>query len=77
MVTGIRSRIRHPMYLGHFCGLLAWSIGTGLAVCYALTLFAVVTGILMIRTEDSELEARFGESYRTYRQTVPAFLPKI
>ena len=77
VISGIRARIRHPMYLGHFCGMLGWSIGTGLAVCYGLTLFAMITGAIMIHMEDNELESRFGESYRTYRQQVPAFLPKI
>jgi len=31
----------------------------------------------MIRKEDSELEARFGEVYRQYRDRVPALLPKF
>jgi protein-S-isoprenylcysteine O-methyltransferase Ste14 len=75
--TGIRARVRHPVYLGHFCEMLAWSVGTGLAVCWILTAFAVVTGVLMIRMEDRELEARFGEEYRLYRSKVPAILPKI
>lgn len=74
-VTGIRSRIRHPMYLGHFCEMLGWSIGTGLSVCYGLTAFAVALGIVMVRMEDNELEARFGEEYRAYRKAVPAFVP--
>jgi protein-S-isoprenylcysteine O-methyltransferase Ste14 len=77
VITGIRTRIRHPMYLGHFCEMLAWSIGTGVVACYGLTLFAVITGIIMVRMEDNELEARFGGDYRTYRQMVPAFLPKF
>src|SRR5262249_30104687 len=47
ITTGIRSRVRHPVYLAHLCEMLAWSLGTGLAVCYALTLFAVVSGALM------------------------------
>ena len=39
--------------------MLAWSIGTGLVVCWALTAFAIVTGTIMIRMEDAELEERF------------------
>ncbi len=77
MTSGIRARVRHPIYLGHLCEMLGWSMGTGLAVCYGLTAFAVVTGAVMIRMEDAELEHRFGEDYRTYRQEVPALLPKI
>lgn len=75
--NGIRAHVRHPVYLGHLCEMLAWSLGTGLAVCWALTAFAAVTGAIMIKMEDRELENRFGEKYRQYRSTVPALLPKI
>jgi protein-S-isoprenylcysteine O-methyltransferase Ste14 len=77
VTSGIRSRVRHPVYLAHFCEMLAWSVGTGLAVCYALTAFAVVTGAVMIQLEDEELEQRFGEQYQAYREKVPAVLPRI
>jgi protein-S-isoprenylcysteine O-methyltransferase Ste14 len=77
VTSGIRNRIRHPIYLGHFCEMMAWSIGTGLIVCYALTVFAMLTGAIMIRKEDKELEQRFGEEYREYRRKVPAALPKL
>jgi hypothetical protein len=76
-ISGIRAHVRHPVYLGHFCEMVAWSVGTGLAVCYALTTFALVIGAIMIRLEDRELEQRFGEEYRDYRSRVPAILPKI
>jgi protein-S-isoprenylcysteine O-methyltransferase Ste14 len=75
--TGIRAHVRHPVYLGHLCEMLAWSIGTGLGVCWALVAFAIVTGAVMIRMEDKELETRFGEDYRQYRSTVPSVLPKL
>jgi protein-S-isoprenylcysteine O-methyltransferase Ste14 len=57
--------------------MLAWSIGTGLLVCWALTAFAMVTGAGMIRMEDAELEKRFGKKYLDYRARVPAVVPKI
>jgi len=34
VTDGIRSRVRHPVYLAHVCEMLAWSVGTGLAVCW-------------------------------------------
>ncbi len=77
VISGIRNRIRHPVYLGHLCEMLGWSIGTGLAVAYALTAFAAVTGVIMIRLEDKELEQRFGEEYRRYRNHVPALIPSL
>ena len=76
-ITGIRGRIRHPIYLGHLLEMLAWSAGTGLVVCWALTGFAVATGMVMIRMEDAELEKRFGEEYVAYRNRVPAVLPNF
>jgi protein-S-isoprenylcysteine O-methyltransferase Ste14 len=72
VTSGIRARVRHPVYLAHLCEMLGWSLGTGLAVCYGLTAFAVVTGSVMIRMEDAELEKRFGEEYTEYRKRVPA-----
>jgi len=77
VTSGIRSRVRHPVYLAHLCQMLAWSVGTGLVVCYALTAFAVATGTIMIRLEDAELEQRFGEEYKQYRIAVPAVLPRL
>ncbi len=77
VTEGIRARVRHPVYLAHLCEMLAWSVGTGLAVCWGLAGFAVVTGAVMIRMEDAELEKRFGDSYRAYRESVPAVLPRV
>jgi len=77
VTSGIRARVRHPVYLAHLCEMLAWSIGTGLAICWGLTATTIVTGAVMIRLEDAELEARFGDSYRAYRRDVPAVLPRI
>jgi protein-S-isoprenylcysteine O-methyltransferase Ste14 len=76
VVTGIRQRVRHPIYLGHLCEMIGWSIGSGLLVCWLLTAFAVLTGIIMIRTEEKELVERFGDSYREYQRRVPALIPR-
>jgi protein-S-isoprenylcysteine O-methyltransferase Ste14 len=77
ITDGIRARVRHPVYLAHLCEMIAWSLGTGLAVCWALTAFAAITGAVMIQMEDAELEKRFGDSYRAYRNSVPAVLPRV
>ena len=77
VTTGIRARVRHPVYLAHFCEMFGWSIGTGLVVCYGLTVFAILTAAVMVRMEDRELEARFGEEHRQYARRVPAILPKL
>jgi protein-S-isoprenylcysteine O-methyltransferase Ste14 len=77
VTTGIRQRVRHPIYLGHLLELIGWTIGTGMVVTYALLAFAVITGVVMVRLEDDELEQRFGDPYREYRARVPAIVPRI
>jgi protein-S-isoprenylcysteine O-methyltransferase Ste14 len=76
VVSGIRSRVRHPYYLGHLCEMLGWTIGSGLVVLYPLLVFTVITGTWMIREEERELVSRFGEPYVDYRRRVPALLPR-
>ncbi len=77
VTTGIHARVRHPVYLGHLCELIGWSLGTGLVVIYILTGFAIITGAVMIRMEDDELERRFGEPFRQYRKATPAVIPRL
>ena len=75
VTEGIRAHVRHPIYLGHLCEMVAWSLGSGLLVCYGLTALAFGAGAVMIRLEDAELEKRFGEDYRRYKANVPAIFP--
>ena len=74
--TDIRAHVRHPIYLGHLLEMLAWSLGSGLVVCFVLALVGVVTGAVMIAMEDRELESRFGEDFRRYKINVPAIFPR-
>jgi protein-S-isoprenylcysteine O-methyltransferase Ste14 len=76
VTSGIRSRIRHPLYLGHLLEVLGWCVATGSISLFALAGFAVVSGALMLQMEDRELESRFGEAYREYRRRVPAIVPR-
>jgi protein-S-isoprenylcysteine O-methyltransferase Ste14 len=72
ITTGMHARMRHPIYIAHLCMLTAWTVGSGLIVLYVLWAVAIVTGVFMIRTEDAELEKRFGDEYREYRKRVGA-----
>ena len=29
VITGIRTQVRHPIYLGHLCEVMGWTLGTG------------------------------------------------
>jgi protein-S-isoprenylcysteine O-methyltransferase Ste14 len=76
ITSGIRSRVRHPFYLGHFCELFGWMLGTGSLALAGMVVFSLITGAVMIHREDLELEQRFGEAFRQYRAQVPGFLPR-
>lgn len=77
VTSGIRGRVRHPIYLGHLLELIGWTVGTGMVMVLCLLVVATFTGIVMLEMEDAELEQRFGDEYREYRQRVPAIVPKL
>jgi protein-S-isoprenylcysteine O-methyltransferase Ste14 len=77
VTSGIRSRVRHPIYLAHLCEVVGWCIGTGLIALYVLAGFAIAAGLLMIAIEDRELERRFGAAYQRYSEQVPAVIPSF
>ena len=75
VTTGLHARMRHPVYLAHLCTIAAFTIGSGMLVNYCLLAFAIVTGAVMIKMEERELEARFGNQWRGYRQQVGILPP--
>ncbi len=77
VTTGMHGRVRHPLYVGHLLMMTGWTVGSGLAACFVLLAFAVVTGVFMIRLEEKELEHRFGEEFREYKKRVPVLLPRF
>lgn len=77
VVTGLHTRMRHPLYTGHLCTMLGWCFLTATVATFALTAFAFLTGIFLVRTEDAELERRFGDEFREYKKSTPAILPGL
>ena len=55
MTSGVRERVRHPIYLGHLLELIGWTLGSGMVVVLCLLVFAVFTGVVMLEMEDAEL----------------------
>ncbi len=72
ITTGMHGRMRHPIYLSHLIMVTALAVASGLAAVYGLLAFGIVTGAVMIRTEEAELEKRFGDEYREYKKRVSA-----
>lgn len=77
VTSGPFARVRHPMYVG---GIL-WAVG--MALIYR-TWLAVIIGLFLppdllvrARREEEALAAEFGETWDSYSQRTPAFLPRF
>ncbi|MBZ5611830.1 MAG: isoprenylcysteine carboxylmethyltransferase family protein [Acidobacteriia bacterium] len=76
--TGPYAVVRHPIYTS----MLGMLIATGLVMTWwpvlivAAAIFIVGMEI-RIRAEEALLESRFGETFRQYRASVPAYIPFI
>jgi protein-S-isoprenylcysteine O-methyltransferase Ste14 len=72
---GVHRMVRHPMYLGHLCTMLGFTLGAGTLACFGLLIFALISGSIMIVFEERELHARFGRSWEEYCEQTPAIFP--
>jgi protein-S-isoprenylcysteine O-methyltransferase Ste14 len=70
--------VRHPIYASMLCLFLgiAAIATTPLAFAVALALFIAGTEV-RVRIEDKLLADRFGEQFRDYQRSTPAYIPLI
>lgn len=74
VTTGIYARLRHPQYLGLILIVMAFLIMWPTLLTILLAPFLVGRYILLAKKEDQELEEKFGEDFRRYRESVPGFI---
>ena len=78
VITGIRTQVRHPIYLGHLCEVMGWTLGTGsLALCALAGVCGDHRG-----HHDPQGRRRTGRALRrrsiaSTAMSVPALLPKF
>ena len=74
--SGVYGVVRHPIYASFLCFFL----GTGfmiapLPVFLLSTVLFVIGTEIRVRIEDALLVSRFGNQFRDYQRTVPAYVP--
>ncbi len=77
LADGLYARVRHPRYTGVVLGLLAFALFANYLGTYLLIPVSVLGLALIVKFEERELAARFGEEYERYRARVPMFIPRL
>lgn len=75
----IYNKVRNPMSLGYYLSCLGISMIAGSTFLTLGTLFLLIpTHAFNLKYfEEVELEIRYGESYKQYKQNVPFIIPKF
>jgi protein-S-isoprenylcysteine O-methyltransferase Ste14 len=78
VVGGPFAYCRNPMSLGTFLFYGGFGIWVGSISAIAIVLFFAVLLVVYIKAfEEKELEARFGDEYRAYKQNTPFLIPRL
>lgn len=77
-VTGPYAHTRNPLYFGSFLLGIGFTVAAGVW-WLALLLTAVFAGIYfpVMRVEEEDLRAAFGEDFEVFQQNVPLFVPRV
>jgi protein-S-isoprenylcysteine O-methyltransferase Ste14 len=78
VIGGLYQHVRNPMYLAVVSAILGQALlfGRLILVVYA-ALVAVVFWAFVTLYEEPTLTRKFGDEYATYRDAVPAWLPRL
>ena len=75
VIEGLYRFSRNPMYVAQVAYLIGLFVYRGeLSLALWAVIFAAAIHTSVVRTEEPELRARFGEEYVRYAQTVPRWL---
>jgi protein-S-isoprenylcysteine O-methyltransferase Ste14 len=75
--TGAYARVRHPQYLGFVLIMTGFLLQWPTLVTLAMYPVLVFMYAHLAKREEAEMLAQFGEAYRRYRESVPAFMPRL
>ena len=70
--------LRHPIYTSMLCMLLGTGLMTASLLLFIPAILIFLTGTeIRTRVEDNLLDSRFGDQFRTYQQSVSAYIPFV
>jgi protein-S-isoprenylcysteine O-methyltransferase Ste14 len=70
--------VRHPIYASMLCLMLGMAAIATTLVYFAIALALFIAGTeIRVRLEDKLLAERFGDEFRDYRRSTPAYIPLI
>lgn len=75
--SGPYAYIRHPQYAGFVLIMLGFLLQWPTILTLAMFPVLVAMYVLLARLEEREALASFGETYRRYADSVPAFVPRL
>ena len=74
--TGPYAYVRHPQYTGFILVMSGFLLQWPTLLTLVMFPMLVWMYVRLARSEEREVEAEFGETYRAYARRVPAFLPR-
>jgi len=77
VTTGLYSIIRHPQYSGLILIVVAFLVRWPTLPTLLFAPYFIWKYVLLAKREDGELERKFGENFRRYKNSVPEFIPSI
>jgi protein-S-isoprenylcysteine O-methyltransferase Ste14 len=75
--TGPYSLVRHPQYVGFILVMFGFLLQWPTLLTLAMFPVLVWMYVRLARTEEQDVIATFGDAYRLYAKTVPAFFPRL
>jgi protein-S-isoprenylcysteine O-methyltransferase Ste14 len=75
--SGIYSKTRNPIYLGHWLLVFSSAALTGFAANWTLFALDCIVLPLLVRAEERELLARYGGEFAEYMRRIPRFFPQL
>lgn len=77
VTTGLYAYTRNPQYIGFLLITLGLNIQWLTIITFLLWPVLVVLYYRLAKTEEKEIEAKFGDEFREYKKKVPMFIPRI